>query len=190
MILFKGLLPDFIKIIPAPVLFVFLFVAFTTPVPAYADDHDNNHSEDHDDNDNKDVHKKPLRVNAKGDLRFGKVASSINSPGTVIIDAASGAKTVTGGVFDFGGNSRRAKFKIKGEKNARIYVTLPASITIKDHSSGYLATVDTFKMNKTNPVKLNRKGKATIFVGATLRVGVNQKDKKYRGLFDIMVEYQ
>jgi len=178
MILYLALALQFWRKIPLALLMFVLFTGFSLPSIA---NEDNEQSEDH---------REDLKIKEKGDLKFGKVASSINQPGKVIIDAASGAKTVTGGVFDFGGTHRRAKFKIKGEKNARIYVTLPTSITIKDNGGGYLATVDTFTMNKNNPVKLNNKGKVTLYVGATLRVGVNQKDKKYKGEFDVTIEYQ
>jgi len=183
MILYLTMTLRFWRKIPLAMLVFVLFAGFSLPSIAHNDDKG-------DDDEQSEEHQKDLEIQDKGDLKFGKVASSINQPGKVIIDASSGTKTVTGGVFDFGGNHRRAKFKIKGEKNARIFITLPSSITIKDHGGGYLATVDTFTMNKSNPVKLNNKGKVTIFVGATLRVGVNQKDKKYRGEFDVTVEYQ
>ncbi len=99
--------------------------------------------------------------------------------------------TVTGPLINFGGTVRRARIRITGEPRAEVIVTLPTSITIRRGTSGNVMTVDSFTMDRTNPVKLNRNGIRTINIGATLRVGPGQRRGNYNddNAFTVNVDY-
>ena len=60
------------------------------------------------------------------DLDFGDVASDADLAGTVVVSPA-GAKTVTGGVIDFGGTSHAARFRVNGTASTSYSCTLPGS---------------------------------------------------------------
>ncbi len=128
----------------------------------------------------------------KTDMKFGSFASDVDVPGTAVIGTAADTKTLTGGLVDFGGTVKRAKFQILGDSKAYVIVTLPSSITIAKGTSGHVMTLDTFTMSQTNPVRLNNQGKRTIWIGATLHVDADQKKGNYNddNTFTVNVEYQ
>jgi len=141
-------------------------------------------------NDNDDEIKK-IELSWESKLRFGKAASDINAPGNVIIDAVSNSRTVTGAAFNFGGHWSRGKFKIEAEKNAYVIVSLPPSIVLESDHGGYTITVNNLHMNLTNPVKLSKSGRKTIYIGGTLQITPNHKADEYRdiGTLVVNVEY-
>ncbi len=127
----------------------------------------------------------------KKTMKFGSYAAGESTSGTVTMPATSDVPIVSGALVDFNTTSRRAKFQIVGEPKAFVIVTLPSSITIEKGSSGHTMTVDNFTMNLTNPVKLSSQGKKTIYIGATLHVGTDQKKGNYNdnNSFSYNVEY-
>ncbi len=133
----------------------------------------------------------PLVLEKRRGIKFGKVAADLSAPGTVVLSPTSDSITVSGPLINFGGTVRRGRIKITGEPRAEVIVTLPSSITIRRGTSGNVMTVDSFTMDRTNPVKLNRNGIRTINIGATLRVGANQRRGNYNddNLFTVDVEY-
>lgn len=137
-----------------------------------------------------EVWAKPIKVMQRQDLDFGTVASSVSTGGTVVINASTGAKSVTGGVVDLGGAHGRAEFRVTGDKNTAYTITLPTSITINAATGPGTATIDTFVSDPSSPAVLPNNGQQTVFVGATLTVGANQPPETYSGSFDIIVEYQ
>ena len=133
----------------------------------------------------------PIQTTKKRDMKFGMWASSLDGPGTVVISPDADAAVGTGQVFSFGGTVRRARFLIVGQPKAYVFVTLPSSITIARGTSGHVMTVDSFTMDQTNPVRLNKYGKRTINIGATLHVDTNQRKGNYNdaNVFTIFVDY-
>jgi len=134
-----------------------------------------------------DDDEKPVSLSWKGKLKFGTVASDINAPGTVIIDAVANSRSITGAAFDFGGTWRRGKFQIKGEKKAYVNVTLPSSIVMQNPSGAYSITVTNLHMNLTNPIRLSNKGKKTVYVGGTLNISINQKPRTYKDIGTLVI---
>ncbi len=134
----------------------------------------------------------PLQLIQKRDIKFGTYASDIAAPGTVILSPNSDTTSTTGAVFDFGGVVKRARFQILGEPKSYVIVTLPTSITIRKGTSSHTMVVDTFTMDNTNPIRLNKNGKRTINIGATLHVGINQRKGNYKrdNEFVVYVDYQ
>jgi hypothetical protein len=130
-----------------------------------------------------------LKIRKRANLEFGTFASDVRYPGTVVIDVATGAKTVTGGVFNFGGASSRAEFRISGKPNSLIAVTIPSTIIVERRRSSATMTVRDVTWNHTNPVTLNDKGKVKIYVGGTLDVGAGQTAGRYKARFRISADY-
>ena len=91
--------------------------------------------------------------------------------------------------FSFGsitaGATATATFAVAGAANQAFTVTLPADTTLT--SGGNSMTVDTF--TQSAGTNLDGSGAATIDIGATLNVGVNQADGNYTGTYDVTVDY-
>jgi len=134
---------------------------------------------------------KKIELSWEKRLKFGEVASDLTGSGTVIIDAISNSRSVTGAIFDFGGSWSRGKFKIEGEKDAYVNITLPSSVVVESRTGSYTMTLTNLNMNQTNPVKLSEDGKKTVRIGGTLQVAPNQHAGKYRdvGTLIINVDY-
>lgn len=132
---------------------------------------------------------KPITIVLQDDLAFGSVAGDGSLPGAVTVDAATGAKSVSGGAFDFGGVHARARFLVSGDKNTAYIITLPSSITATDGGAG-TTTIDTFASDPSGTGSFPGNGRATMFVGATMNLGVAQSAGSYSGVYSVIVEYQ
>lgn len=115
----------------------------------------------------------------KKTMKFGSYAAGETTSGTVILSASSDTPTASGALVDFGGTSRRTKIQIFGEAKAYVILTLPSSITIEKGTSGNTMTVDNFTQSLPNPIKIGNAGKKTVYIGATLHVGTDQKKGNY-----------
>jgi len=132
----------------------------------------------------------PITIDWKTDLKFGKASSSVDGTGSIIIDAVANTRIVTGEAFDFGGTWKRGKFQIFGEPKAFVNVYLPTTVTFTSSNGSYTLTMSNLTMSRTNPFKLSKNGKKTVYIGGTLGIGVNQKDKTYKAIdFPFTVEY-
>lgn len=134
----------------------------------------------------------PLQLIQKRNIKFGTYATDIAAPGTVVLSPNADSTTTTGAVYDFGGTVKRARFQIIGEPRAYVVVTLPNSITIRKGTSSHTMVVDSFTIDKSNPIRLNKSGKKTINIGATLHVSTNQRKGNYtkENEFVVYVDYQ
>jgi len=170
--------------------FLLAMLVATPPALASSNDKDDDRKEkEHKDKDDDD-HRKKLKITLKDNLRFGQAASDIDTSGTVIINANTGSKTVTGGAIDFGGHHQRARFQIKGQPFLNVYVQLPGSIEMKARHGGANIIVNSFTLDQANPLNLGPTGKMTIHIGATMVLPANQRPEKYRGRFEVEAEYQ
>ena len=131
-----------------------------------------------------------IAIAKSSDLNFGSLITS-GSAGTAVINASTGARTVTGGVVAAGGTFGAAGFDVllcgsAGPK--RFTVTLPSSAVTLTGSSGGTMTVDTFTQNPTGNISSDTSLPPTPFtVGATLHVGANQTGGTYTGTFSVTV---
>lgn len=131
---------------------------------------------------------KPVSITWVQDLDFGTLAGDGTFAGTATINPVSGAKTVSGGVYDFGGLHSPATFTVKGDKSATFTVTLPGSIILS--SGGSTMTLNNFTSNPSGFGVFGNNGQATLTVGATLQVGASQPAGVYSGVFTVTVDYQ
>ncbi len=116
----------------------------------------------------------------KEPLEYGSAAGDADLAGTVVVSPAEN-KTVTGGVFDFGGNVAAALYVIVTTNDGGSYsCTLPGSIQVT--SGGNSVTVDTFTANP--PLIGNMPGndnEIEMFIGATVHVAAGQAAGNYSG---------
>ena len=130
-----------------------------------------------------------IKVYRRSDLEFGTFASDVDFAGTVTINATTGARTLTGGLFDFGGVATRAEFLITGEPYTPIEVEVPSTITVTGKNTGRQMTVRNITTTFTNPLVLNYTRYARIYIGGTLEVATAQSADTYRSEFEIEAEY-
>ena len=120
----------------------------------------------------------------KDPLEYGSAAGDADLAGTVVISPA-GAKTVTGGVFDFGGFHQPADFQVKTQTAGESYsCTLPGSITLT--SGANTMTLDTFTANP--PLVGSMDPGSTVIrikIGATVHLATGQAAGNYSGTFTL-----
>ena len=127
-----------------------------------------------------------VEIDEKRKLAFGVIASSYDGPGTATI-SPSGVLSTTGYAITLGGNPRAAKYKIEGPKNGTVIITLPTTVTV--YSNAGTATLSNFVSDPpAGTVQLNKKGKLTLKMGATLTVPAGQPGGRYRGEFTIYAD--
>lgn len=129
----------------------------------------------------------PITITLTQNLEFGTLAGDASASGTAVINATTGAKSVTGGVFDFGGVSNAASFEVKGKPNTPYTIILPGSVTLS--SGGNSMSLGSFTSNPSGSGLLGSNGKTTLQVGATLQIGVSQPAGTYTGIFNVIVNY-
>lgn len=134
---------------------------------------------------------RPLTIEQVEELDFGRIAGDVALPGEVVIDPVSGQKTLSGGVVDLGGSHSRATFEISGEAGAEFVITLPGEREIKGQDTeapGRVVLTD-FASSPSRSGVLGPDGRATVYVGATLKMKPGQPGGHYRGPLDIFVDY-
>ncbi len=124
-----------------------------------------------------------------GDLDFGTILRGTTA-GRVVINANTGARTVSGGVSVAGGTPRRATFTITGTPNRVVTIRLTPLTTTLTNGNGGTMLVNTFTLNGSNNRSLGSTGTIALGVGARLNVGANQADGNYTGTFTLTVNYQ
>ncbi len=131
---------------------------------------------------------KPITITQTQALDFANLVSVPAASGTAVLDPATGAKSVTGGVVDFGGVHLLALFDVTGANNGTFTITLPGTITISE-PGGSTTTITNFTSFPSGTGTLNQQGTATLVVGATLQVAAAQPSGVYTDLFDVTVAY-
>ena len=127
------------------------------------------------------------------DLQFGELGST-PSAGTAVIAAATGSRTVTGGVIGTGALYNAGAFAVllcgpAGPK--RFDLVLPAGAITLSGPAGATMTVDTFTSD-SGPSNIvgDTSSPTTVNVGGTLHVGANQPPGDYTGTFTVIVARQ
>lgn len=134
----------------------------------------------------------PLTLTKIADLSFGTVVTSASS-GMVAIDAATGARTVAGGVTGVASDAgNRAYFAGAGSPNQQVIMTMvpPANLT---SAAGDTIPVMTLTLdNGNNPIRTVHPVNRTFFVGVggILMIGANQPEGLYEATFTVTANYQ
>lgn len=154
-----------------------------------ANDDDSEHTTEHDDDDNQDDDQddNKVEVEASHPIRFGMVAGSSDGPSTFVL-SPTGTLSTTGYGIVMRGNVRAGTYKIVGPANANVLITLPTTVTLSNGTSN--AILSNFTSSPSAVGTLNRRGKLTLKVGATLTVPAGQPGGQYTGPVTIFVDLQ
>lgn len=132
---------------------------------------------------------RPISVVRTGDLDFGTILRGTTA-GRVVINASTGARTVTGGVLVAGGTPRRATFTITGTPRRVVTIRLTPTSTTLSNGNGGTMLVNAFTLNGSANRRLSATGTIALGVGARLNVAANQADGNYTGTFNLTINYQ
>lgn len=131
----------------------------------------------------------PLKFTKVDDLDFGTLIPS-GVLGTVTINAATGARTVAGGVVGVPGDiGHRALLAGAGSGGQRVVINLTQPIELTSGSGDTIPVVAlTLDGSPLRTIDLTTK---TFFVGVggVLLIGANQPEGTYSSTFDITAEY-
>ena len=123
----------------------------------------------------------PISIAKNVDMRFGNVAVTAATGGTVIL-APAGIRT-TGGAGGVTlpattGTVSAADFTVTGQASYTYAITLPSSATLSD-GSGHTMTVNAFTSSPSATGTLTSGGTQDLTVGATLTVSAAQASGTY-----------
>ena len=133
------------------------------------------------------------------DLEFGTMLAG-STAGTVVVPP-SGARTSTGGVILVGTGFQPARFAGYGRQNQNVRVSINANVlTLNRVGGGATMRVDTWVIGSTPTAPIttaprtfriaSANGIFNFPLGATLRVGANQRSGTYTGTFTLTLNYQ
>ena len=118
-----------------------------------------------------------------GELKFGQVVTDSFTTGTVVIDPATGFKTVQGGAIDLGGAHSRAECLVRG--NGKFVITVVPTDSLSGTGSPIPITVTLFP---SNTGVFGPNGLETVFFGGTLQLPPGQLPGTYSGPFTVFVD--
>lgn len=122
------------------------------------------------------------------DLVFGTMLRP-TTPGTVVINPTSGARSVTGGVTAAGGTPRAAQFFTYGGPLQNVQVNRGPLPVLNRAGGGGTMNVTVLTLNGPTLRFLSAAGLLDLRVGGTLAVKANQAEGDYSGTFQIIVTY-
>lgn len=133
-----------------------------------------------------------LKMNETTPLFFGVL--DINSGASLVrLNAQTGQRSVITGV----GNvvlvaspaSSAGRFKISGQPNVPVSVSLPSSISLTGNKGGTLTVNNFTGYPSSTQLTLDASGDANLNVGADLNVGASQLSGTYSGTYSVTVNY-
>lgn len=131
-----------------------------------------------------------LTLNRISDLDFGTVAGDVLLPGTVTINANTGARTTGGAVVGLPGAFTRGQFDGYGSPNQTVQLTLtqPAGGVLINGAAniGAVLSLDSAGATRT----IGATGVFTAYVGGVFNIAANQAAGLYTAQFDLTADYQ
>lgn len=131
---------------------------------------------------------RPLSIVNTGDLDFGTLLRPTVA-GTVVINPANDARTVTGGVIAAGGTPLAAQFFTYGGPLQNLQVNRGPLPVLNRAGGGASMNVTGLTLNGPTLRFLSAAGLLDLRVGGTLAVAANQLEGDYAGTFQIIVTY-
>lgn len=131
----------------------------------------------------------PLTLTRIQDLDFGSVVAS-GASGTVVVNAASGARTTFGGVTALAsGSAQQARFAGAGTPGQQVFV-LVVPPTVLTNPNGDTLDVLALPLDGS-PIRTIAPDR-TFFVGVggIISVAANQPDGLYTAEFEVFADYQ
>ena len=129
----------------------------------------------------------PLRVEVETQLDMGRVAVGAMG-GEVALDPHSGARRLSGDIFDLGGFAVTGTVTVIGEPGAAVRVILPASVDL-DGDHGRSARVSGLVTSLSAAPRLGPDGRLQFRFGGRLQIA-GLDDGDYRGRIPVTVEYE
>lgn len=123
----------------------------------------------------------PIDIQLVSNLSFGKLLADLHTGEFVV--PANGPST-----FD-GNGAWAAQYQVTGEPSTGFSVVLPEVVYLTDAETGHQLMVHRFSTNMGDKTSLDETGFAELAVGATLKLGQQQKAGNYSGSFDVTVAY-
>lgn len=132
---------------------------------------------------------RPLSLGNTADLAFGTILLSPGGSGSVTIDAATGARQVSGtGVQGLGNGSHRATFNVTGEGNQAFSIDIPGTFKmVSGDREISVALTSTAQLSQVLDGALGSEGAASFGVGGSF--AIPPATGKYTGSFTVLVEY-
>lgn len=132
----------------------------------------------------------PLKLTKVQDLDFGSVIPS-STPGSVSINAATGARTVLGGVSAVPSDAGfRARFAGAGTPNQQVIVAVSPPVEL---TSGAGDTIQVLGLTMDGPAIRTIDATTRAFfvgIGGTLQIAANQPEGDYNADFMVTAIYQ
>jgi hypothetical protein len=131
-----------------------------------------------------------LAIAKTSDLVFGSVVKPAAGSGTVAIDAATGARAVTGGVVGVANPTpTRAVFNVTGEGGQAISVSVPASFQMTGPQPITVTTTNSAAGAPVLSGALGSPGSYSFGVGGSAPITSTTPDGSYSGSFTVTVAY-
>ena len=134
---------------------------------------------------------RPLKITKIDDLDFGTMIAPPTA-GTVALDAASSARSYTGGVVGIASDpGHRAYFGGAGTGSQQVIVTLVPPAQLTDTNGDTIGVLALTLDNSGNPVRTIDPTTRTFFVGVggILNIAANQPDGDYSATFQLLANY-
>lgn len=132
----------------------------------------------------------PLTLTKVQDLHFGSVVPS-SSPGTVTIDAATGARSsspeVTLVPSDVG---QRGYFAGAGSVGQQVIMALTPATVLTNGVTGDTLNVQSMSLDGPNTRTIAADQTFYVGVGGVIEVGADQPDGIYSSTYDLTADYQ
>ncbi|MFZ4649895.1 MAG: DUF4402 domain-containing protein [Rubrivivax sp.] len=131
-----------------------------------------------------------LAIQSATNLGFGTLSPSATA-GTVVIAAADGARSSTGGVTLLPASPGTAsKVDMVGSAGLAYTVSLPSTATLTASGGSATMTLNNLTTSlASNAGTLNGSGQGSFNVGGTLNVAANQTVASYSGTFAVTVSW-
>lgn len=133
-----------------------------------------------------------LKVNETTPLSFGVL--DINSGASVVrLNPQTGLRNIVSG----SGNvvlvsvpvSMAGRFKISGQPNVQVSVTLPSAVSLTGNNGGTVTVNNFTGYPSATQLILDGSGDASLNVGADLNIGTSQTSGTYSGTYPVTINY-
>ncbi len=138
---------------------------------------------------------RPITVTKNADLRFGTVVRPATGSGTAVVAAATGARTVTGGVVGLtsGDTPQAAQFTVDGEGGSSVSITVPATFTLTSGAASLTVTTSNNLTGAANAQTLSNAlgaaGTLVFRVGGSVPVASTSATGLYTGTLTVTAAY-
>jgi hypothetical protein len=131
----------------------------------------------------------PIIIQIETRIDFSKIGLvQLNQGGTAQINAATGARTLTGNLIDLGGVPIAGTVLVRGEPKGMVTVTFPATVQLTN-ASGASYPLNGFTTTLKNNPKLEDDGTLRFTFGGLLQID-GRSTGTFRGSVPIIVEYK